>query len=135
MNKKELPAETAAEKTTKVEVKTSSHTIGKPHVSGSSNLDDLAAECRQYVKCDTARISKPLDKMFLIIGFNKNTKDDLGVWINQDNNRIDFDYVQEMVIASGNTNDELINSAKEYQRLCGINWEQYFEDIFQKNCR
>ena len=32
MHNKELPAETAAEKTTEAEVKTSSHTIGKPHV-------------------------------------------------------------------------------------------------------
>ena len=35
MNKKELPAETAAEKTTKADVTTSRHTIGKPHVACS----------------------------------------------------------------------------------------------------
>lgn len=33
MNNKELPAETAAEKTTEDQVLTSSHTIGKPHVA------------------------------------------------------------------------------------------------------
>ena len=32
MNKKEFPAETAAEKPTEADVTTSSHTIGKPHV-------------------------------------------------------------------------------------------------------
>lgn len=92
----------------------------KPGVSGSSALNRIAAECRKYVKCDAARISKPLDIMFLIIGFNRNTKDDDGVWVNQDNERIDFDYVQESVVANGRTKKELIESAKEYQRLCGI---------------
>lgn len=104
-------------------------------VIGSSSLDKLAKECMKYVKCDTARISKPYDKMYLIIGFNRNTKNDEGVWVNQDNQRIDFDYVQESVVASGNTKKELIESTKEYQRLCGITWEQYFQELAQKNCR
>lgn len=98
-------------------------------------LVEIAAECRKYVKCDTARISKPLDKMFLIIGFNRNTKDDEGVWVNQENQRIDFDYVQESVVANGKTKKELIESAKEYQRICGITWEQYFQELAQKICR
>ena len=107
-----------------------------PVVSGSTSLDKLAKECMKYVKCDTARISKPCDKMYLIIGFNRNTKDDEGVlWVNQNNQRIDFDYVQESVVASGHTKKELIESAKEYQRLCGITWEQYFQELAQKNCR
>ena len=84
----------------------------------------------KHVKCDTARISKPCDKMYLIIGFNRNTKDDEGVWVNQNNQRIDFDYVQESVVASGHTKKELIESTKEYQRLCGITWEQYFSFRF-----
>jgi hypothetical protein len=100
--------------------------LNKHGVSGSSSTTELIKQCRKIVKCDTARISKPLDKMFLIIGFNRNTKDDEGVWVNQDNKRIDFDYVQEQVIASGKTKKELIASVKEYQRLCGITWEQYF---------
>jgi hypothetical protein len=100
--------------------------LKQPTVIGSSSLDKLTKECMKYVKCDTARISKPCDKMYLIIGFNRNTKDDEGVWVNQDNQRIHFDYVQESVVASGMTKKELIESTKEYQRLCGITWEQYF---------
>ena len=53
--------------------------LNKPAVIGSSSLDKLAKECMKHVKCDTARISKPCDKMYLIIGFNRNTKDDEGV--------------------------------------------------------
>lgn len=108
--------------------------LKQPADIGSSYLDKLAKECMKHVKCDTARISKPCDKMYLIIGFNRNTKDDEGVWVNQDNQRIDFDYVQESVVASGHTKKELIESTKEYQRLCGITWEQYFQELIQKNC-
>lgn len=93
------------------------------------NLDNLAKECMNYVKCDTARISKPLDKMYLIIGFNRNSKDDEGKWVNNYNHEFEFDYVQESVVSSGYTNEELIESTKEYQRLCGITWEQYFDEI------
>ncbi len=98
-------------------------------------LKKLAEECRKYVKCDTARISKPMDKMYLIIGFNRNTKDDEGVWIDQDGNRLDFDYVQETVIASGTNKKELISATKEYTRLLGVTWKQYFEEIRQKQAK
>ena len=101
-------------------------------VMGSA-FSELADECKQYVTCDTARISKPLEngKMFLIIGFNRNTKEDEGQWVNQDGERIDFDYVQESCIASGHTKEELIASTKEYERLCGMTWEEYFAELRQ----
>jgi len=89
-----------------------------------SDFYELAEECKQYVTCDTARISKPLKygNMFLIIGFNRNTKEDEWQWVNQDGERIDFDYVHESCIASGYTKEELILSTKEYERLCGLNY-------------
>lgn len=97
--------------------------------------DKLIAECKNIIKCDTARISKPMNTMFLIIGFNHDTKDDDSgcMWINQDGKRIDFNYVQESVIASGKTKKELIESTKEYQRLCGITWVQYIKELSQKS--
>jgi hypothetical protein len=100
-----------------------------------TTTEQIIKECRKIIKCDTALISKPLRKMYLIIGFNRNTKDnDSGsVWVNQDGNRIDFDYIQESVVASGNTPKELIESAKKYKRLCGITWEQYFKELKQPN--
>lgn len=82
--------------------KNKTKSLKKLAVIGTSYLDKLAKECMKHVKCDTARISKPCDKMYLIIGFNRNTKDDEGVWVNQDNKRIDFDYVEKLVVASGN---------------------------------
>lgn len=106
-------------------------------VNGSA-FSELADECKQYVTCDTARISKPLDdgKMFLIVGFNRSTKDDEGQWVDQDGERIDFDYVLESCIASGHTKEELIASTKEYVKLCGMTWEEYFADLREKeHCR
>lgn len=79
-------------------------------------IEELIAECREIIECDTARISKPDKRMFLIIGFRKNTKNDEGEWI-KNNKRIDFDYVKESVVASGETAQELIESAREYKRL------------------
>ena len=108
-------------------------TISRINIDNS--LSDLAKECMNYVKCDTARISKPLKegKMFLIIGFNRNTKQDEGEWINNDGERFDFDYVQESCVASGYSINELIDSTKEYQRLCGITWEEYFKELKEKD--
>ena len=81
----------------------------------------LSAKCMKIIECDTARISK-YDKLFLIIGFNKNTKDDPGQWVDENGNKKDWDYVQEKVVANGETEEELIKSAEEYQRLCEI-WD------------
>lgn len=95
---------------------------------------DISEKCKEIVTCDTARISKPLNdgKMFLIIGFNRNTKDDEGQWVDENGEHRDFDYVQESVIASGFTENELITSTKEYVRLCGMTWEEYFADLREK---
>ena len=90
-------------------------------------MNSLIQECRKHIRCDTARISKICGKMYLIIGFNRNTKDDTGNQIvNEDNERVDFDYIRESVVASGDTEEELINSAKEYGELSNMTWEQYF---------
>ena len=88
----------------------------------------LLEECRKIIKCDTARISRPLGRMFLIIGFNRNTKDDEGQWL-KNGDPIDFDYVQESCVASGNNPEELIADVKEYKRLCGISWEEYLKEL------
>ena len=99
---------------------------------------EISEKCKKIVTCDTARISKPLGdgKMFLIIGFNRNTKDDEWQWVDENGVRRDWDYIQESVIASGFTEDELIASTKEYVRLCGMTWDEYFADLRAKeHCR
>lgn len=71
--------------------------------------------------CDTARISRPCGKYFLIIGWNRNTKQDEGHW-ERNGEPYDFDYVQEQVIASGETPEALLRSAREYKSLIGKTW-------------
>jgi hypothetical protein len=84
--------------------------------------------CREIIDCDTARISTPAGKMFLVIGFNRNTKDDKGQWM-KDGEPYDFDYVAEQTVASGETEDELLASALEYKRLCGMTMEEYLREL------
>ena len=91
-------------------------------------IESLAVKCRKIIDCDTARISQTLGTMFLVIGFNRNTKDDEGQWI-KNGEPYDFDYMEEKVVASGNTEEELLASAREYKRLCGMTMEEYLSEI------
>ncbi len=86
---------------------------------------------RRYVrmfKCDTARISKVGNRMFLLIGHRRSTKDDTGQW-ERNGEPYDFEYVAEKVIASGDNEAELLASAKEYKRLSGMTMEQYLTEL------
>jgi hypothetical protein len=121
----EMSAGTAADKSGEAEITMSSHSSANTFVGGSTFYDALIAKCKSIVECDEARISKPLDTMFFIIGFKKNTKQDIGTQTFLNGKQIDFDYLQENVIASGKTEDELIASVKEYKKLCGMSWEEY----------
>lgn len=92
----------------------------------------LIDKCRSIIKFDVARICKPLKRMYLIIGFNKNTKDDAASqWI-LNGKPINFGYVEEKIVASGNTEDELIDSVKEYDRLSKMSWEEYFNAVAEE---
>lgn len=88
-------------------------------------LDRLVMRCREIIECDTARISTPAGKMFLVIGFNRNTK---GQWM-MNGEPYDFDYVAEKVVASGETEEELLASAREYKRRCGMTTEEYLREL------
>jgi len=93
----------------------------------------LSKKCMEIIPCDTARITKVGDRIFLIIGFDKNTKDDSGQWIEvlEDGSRInrDWDYTEEHCVAMGKTEDELIESAKEYQRLSKMTIAEYIQEL------
>lgn len=97
---------------------------------------ELSAKCIEIIECDTARIRKFDEwnggKMFLIIGFNRNTKDNSGQWSRDPLGKEpipDWDYVAEKVVASGTTEEELIKSATEYKRLCGMTMREYLEEL------
>ena len=70
--------------------------------------------CR-FLGCDTARVSRPLGKLYLVIGHRKNTKDvRMGQWV-KNGKKWDFTYVEETVVAIGLTLKELYESVKQYK--------------------
>jgi hypothetical protein len=70
-----------------------------PAEPGRRELADIQRFLKMF-GCDTARISRSMGKLFLIIGWKRNTKDDPGQWY-RNGEPIDFDYTHEEVIASG----------------------------------
>lgn len=84
--------------------------------------------CLKMFGCDAVRLSDISGKLFLIIGTKRSTKDDPGQWY-RNGEPIDFSYVTEKVIASGNTFSELLKSAREYKRLCGMTMGQYLSQV------
>lgn len=86
------------------------------------SLQRMVRRAVELFKCDTARITSPCGRHFLILGWNRNTKTerdagrDCGQWYRSDE-PIDFDYTHEQVVANGATLKELWKSAKHYKRL------------------
>lgn len=97
------------------------------------NNPKLSSKCMKIIECDTARISKVGNKLFLIIGFNKNTKDDSVGQCFINGEPVDYDYVAEKVIASGKTENELIKSTKEYSGLCEMTIFEYLTEKANEN--
>jgi hypothetical protein len=80
------------------------------------NENELLDKFKEMFGCDTARITKPIDRMFLIIGDKCRSE---GQWF-RNGEPHSFDYIAEKCIASGYTEDELIASAEKYRRLQGM---------------
>lgn len=97
----------------------------------------LETKFKKMFKCDTVRISKVIDRLFLIIGFKKHTKNDKNSFYSDENgNRIDFEYVEEKCIASGKNEKQLMESAKYYKKLLKIDWKTYFKNkMWESNKR
>lgn len=83
---------------------------------------------RELLDCEHAEISTYPDRMFLKIGKTRNTRDDSGAYWTKDGERIDFEYIDWTVVASGANDEELEASAREYKRLCGVTWEEYIKE-------
>ncbi len=92
----------------------------------------LSSKCMEIIECDTARISMPGGELFLIIGFNKNTKDDSAGQCLINGEPVDYDYVAEKVVASGKTENELIKSTKGYSELSEMTIFEYFKEKYFK---
>lgn len=77
----------------------------------------LLNKFKKMFKCDTVRLSKPLDTIFLVIGFKKNSTDNINVEYTINGKLYCFDYVEEKCIASGKDLESLLESAKAYKKL------------------
>jgi len=97
-------------------------------ISGRVRHRNLIKRFIRMFRCDTARIISFPERMFLVIGSNRNTKDGSGYWT-KNGHPINFDYVEEKVIASGKTEAELVASAKRYRKLCGMTTEDYLRQL------
>lgn len=79
------------------------------------DYSELVKKCIKIVGCETGRISNPCDTLFFITGTSRSTKDiNDSWWSDETGKRIDFDYVEEHVIASGRTPRKLLASVREY---------------------
>jgi len=68
--------------------------------------------------------------MYLVIGWNASTKDDLNSqWYDGNGVARNWDYIRELVVASGETATELIASVNEYIRLCDMTMTEYLEEL------
>ena len=79
------------------------------------------------IKCDDARISSPTGTHFMIIMFNKNTKDDPSY---RRTTCADFNYTKQRVIAHGATYKSLWESIKDYHELSQMDWKDYIDKKF-----
>ena len=95
-------------------------------------MSDSEIICRaiRMFGCDSARIINPMGRMFLVLGWKGNTKDDKsGAYWTTNGERFDFEYNIEKVVASGDTPEELLASMREYKRLSGMTMEQYLKEM------
>lgn len=86
-----------------------------------------------FPDADNIRISDPVDTMFAIVGEETSTGDDTGQWTRFDPDEgeykdIDFNYLDETIVASGDTVDEIMESAKHYKRLQDMSYEEYLKE-------
>ena len=77
----------------------------------------IAARFRRMFKCDHVRVTAPCGRLFLILGWSCNTRQDKDSQWYKNGKPIHFDYVRELVVATGNNIDQLIASAEHYHNL------------------
>lgn len=87
---------------------------------------ELIDEAVSILGCDTARISSPAGRHFLIIGWNRRSE---GEWFDQHGNPKNFDYVEERVVAHGNTLEEVRDDMWSYKGISQMSWDEYFKWI------
>jgi hypothetical protein len=98
--------------------------------------DEIIQFACQLLKADTARISCPISPhMFLIIGFNRNSRDDKHQWLDQDGLEIYYEYIDEQTVASGDTKENLIKSIESYKKALETLIEKFLQEVYENEKR
>ena len=89
------------------------------------NEQKLTIRFTRMFGCDKARIVKAGGLRFLVIGWNRRSVGEwVKTWITADgapqHSEFNFNYVEEKVIASGRTDSQLLQSAKQYKALTKV---------------
>jgi hypothetical protein len=99
-----------------------------------ARMGRIVKQVSKMLGCDTCRVANyGFGSIYLIVGRYCNTAKDreknpaAGQWY-RNGVPVDFDYVAETVVASGNTEKELVASAKEYKRLRDLTMEEYLKE-------
>lgn len=83
---------------------------------------------KRYFRCSATRLSSFPSKHFLIIGRRRSTRQDgregKGIWY-RDGKPHHFYYLEESIVGSGATLDEVKASAKEFKRLAGMSMNEW----------
>ena len=98
-----------------------------------SPFSELVTELKGLLKVDSVRIVLIGNSYWLIIGQYQTTlaNQDYYWTLSTELNsaRIDFDYLSEKVICSGETLDELRLNAIEYQRINQLSIKEYLKEL------
>lgn len=70
--------------------------------------------CKHW-PCDAARVIQfeHTEEKFLVLGWNKRSENE---WFNQDNEPVNFDYLEEKILARGTTIEELWSNIVELKK-------------------
>jgi hypothetical protein len=97
------------------------------------NLISLLNECKDILsniipKIDIYEIENINNTLFLIIGYKKHTKDiHDSITIDEHGNRVDYEFTERTVIASGLDSDSLIASVKYYNNIINMTIDEYIK--------
>ncbi len=86
---------------------------------------------RRMFNCDAADVRVVNGTYFLILGWNRNTRQEMTAQWYKDGQPMHFDYVEQKVVASGRSLKELRASAREYKRLTQMTMEQYLKEVIR----
>ena len=93
-------------------------------------MKELTIKCNIILPCQVPKVQKVGNTYFYLMGTKKRSEDDKStITVDGDSNVLNYEYVDSVVVASGKTRKQLIDSCKEYKKLSKMNWIEYVERV------